>query len=474
MKKVYNRIEFWILIFFLVRLIGITNPPLEISHNWRQITGLMVARNFVEVNSNILYPRIDDNNGNTGIIGMEFPTMNYVYFLLSKVFGYTHWYGRLINLIISSIGLFFYYKLICLVNIKEKIAFFSTLLLAASIWFSFSRKMMPDTYCISLMIISLYYGIQYIQNNKIYQLIIFSIVCTLAILSKIPAGIYLILLIPYIINKQFKLRNRLIISASVIITLIFTYYWYFIWNIQLAAKYGNWYNEGLPISKGFAAITQHLHMTLEKFYFDSFSSYCVFSIFIMGLILLFIHKDKKIITSFVLISLMFMIYMAKSGLYFYQHNYYIIPYVPAMALVAGYAISLIRTRWIALTILVIGIGESIANQQHDFFIKKSEKYKLSLESIMNKYAAKHDLILTNGNGNPQLMYLSHRKGWNCTNDEMQDKSFVENIMRMHCKFIVVNKHALIQKRNLLFMQHIIFENEDFIIFKNDNAIPSNL
>lgn len=93
-------------------MIGITNPPLEIGHNWRQVTGLMVSRNYLEVDPNILYPRIDDNNGSTGIIGMEFPSMNYTYFLISKTFGYTHWYGRLINLIISSLGLFFFYKLI--------------------------------------------------------------------------------------------------------------------------------------------------------------------------------------------------------------------------------------------------------------------------------------------------------------------------------------------------------------------------
>lgn len=72
MKNWINRIEFWIFLFFLVRLFGITNPPLEIGHSWRQVTGLMVSRNFLEVDANILYPRVDDTNGETGIIGMEF------------------------------------------------------------------------------------------------------------------------------------------------------------------------------------------------------------------------------------------------------------------------------------------------------------------------------------------------------------------------------------------------------------------
>ena len=79
MTKLFNKIEFWIFLFFLVRLIGITDPPLEIGHNWRQVTGLMVARNYLEVDANILLPRIDENQGESGIIGLEFPSLNYIY-----------------------------------------------------------------------------------------------------------------------------------------------------------------------------------------------------------------------------------------------------------------------------------------------------------------------------------------------------------------------------------------------------------
>lgn len=145
MNKIFNRIEFWILLFFLIRLIGIVNPPLEIGHNWRQVTGLMVTRNYLEIDANILYPRIDDNQGNTGITGMEFPVLNYLYYLTAKIFGFTHWYGRLLNLIISSIGLLFFSRIIRK-YFNYRVALASTLCLIGSIWFAFSRKMMPDTF----------------------------------------------------------------------------------------------------------------------------------------------------------------------------------------------------------------------------------------------------------------------------------------------------------------------------------------
>jgi hypothetical protein len=51
----FKRIEFFILLYFLIRLYGITDPPLEVAHHWRQVTGLMVARNFLEVDNNIFF-----------------------------------------------------------------------------------------------------------------------------------------------------------------------------------------------------------------------------------------------------------------------------------------------------------------------------------------------------------------------------------------------------------------------------------
>ena len=95
-KFLLKDIRFWIFIFFIIRLIGITNPPLEVSHNWRQTTVTMVARNFLEIDNNIFYPRIDIAGEKTGITGMEFPILNYLIYLVSEVFGYEHWYGCLL------------------------------------------------------------------------------------------------------------------------------------------------------------------------------------------------------------------------------------------------------------------------------------------------------------------------------------------------------------------------------------------
>ena len=138
-------IRFWIILYFLLRLYGITFPPIETNHGWRQTTVNMVARNFLEIDANILYPRIDVAGDKTGITGMEFPLLNYLIYLMSSLFSYEHWYGRLINLMVSSFGVWYFYK-----TLKKyfsvEVCFNATIILLSSIWFSYSRKIMPDTF----------------------------------------------------------------------------------------------------------------------------------------------------------------------------------------------------------------------------------------------------------------------------------------------------------------------------------------
>jgi hypothetical protein len=49
--------------------------------------------------------------------------------------------------------------------------------------------------------------------------------------------------------------------------------------------------------------------------------------------------------------------------------------------------------------------ESVANQHDDMLLKESEMYKLSLESIVDKYVPKEDLIIVNGTPSPRLCIL---------------------------------------------------------------------
>jgi len=470
-KKRILSIELVIFLLFAIRLIGITNPPLETSHSWRQCTGLMVARNFYEVDNSIFYPRIDDTAEGTGIIEMEFPLLYYIHYLISSIFGYSHWYGRLINLIVSSFGLLFFAKTVRRLKFSEQMVFASTIIFGVSIWFSFSRKTMSDTFCISFMFIGLYYALHFLLTSKWRYLFFYLFFATIGILSKIPAGIYLIVLLPFIRFAYpddtiktiiVKRRQSIILLLSTAIPLILTYAWYFLWNAHLMELSGTWYNIGIPFGDGFIAVVSHLHETLRHFYFDAFQGYAIFAVFLLGLLFAFLKKNRALIAIFLSVFGMYLLYIFKSGPFFYEQNYYIIPFVPAMALVAGYGVSIIPKQWIRVCIIAFTITECVVNQQHDFFIKDSQTYKLTLENVMDSVSTPQDKIAINGNGNHQLIYFSHRKGWNSTNQQLADANYVQNIASRGCSYLVIDKHTFPAYPKY---KKIIFDNKDFVVAK---------
>lgn len=429
-------------LFMLVRMIGITDPPLEKGHNWRQTTGLMVARNFLESDPNILYPRVDEYGPGSGIIGMEFPSLNYAHFLMAKVWGYQHWYGRLINLILSSLGIWFYARILAM-RFRRRTVIFSTLILLGSIWFGFSRKMMPDTWCISWMLIATYYGLRFLlpsnsAKHHYRDLILFFLLATFATLSKISALVYLGLFIPILVQSGLTRTRSLLWMGAALLSVAISAYWYFIWNPHLAAANNTWYNSGQAPLEGLKTLIAHPVATLRNFYFLAFNGYILFAFSLAGLVFLLKEKAKEILWPLTGITFLFAGYMIISGHYFHSHSYYIIPFVPVLALLAGYAIDKVKSPKLAILLVLIGVGESIANQQHDFRINDSELYKLELEKLVDEVAEQDALICVNGNGNPQQLYLAHRKGWVVSDAEIQNMAFLDSLQQLGCRIAVVD------------------------------------
>lgn len=465
-KKTLKDIRFWIFLLFIIRLIGITNPPLEVGHNWRQTTVTMVSRNFLEVDNNIFYPRIDIAGEKSGITGMEFPLLNYMIYIIAKIFGYQHWYGRLINLLISSIGLFYFYKL-TRKYFTEQVAFSSTIILAVSIWFQFSRKIMPDTLSMSLIIACIYYGSNYLDNTlrkyNFWLLICYVVLMSLGILSKLPSGFLLIVFVLFLLDKNIPINRKVIFSIVSLIGIIPTLVWYYYWVPYLVDKYEFWhFFMGKDVSQGFNEILQNLNETLSKFY-DTALKFIGFGIFLYGLVYSIIKRDSKIIFLFILTFISFSIIIVKAGYTFPHHNYYIIPFVPVMALIAGYGLCKIKYSKIALILLIAISIEGIANQQHDFRIKEKDRQLLNLEKDLDSVSHRSDLVIINSGNYPTPMYFAHRKGWVNTNDNIRDEKYIESLKDKGLKYIIILKRSF-GTETLLTRYNRVLENEDYCIY----------
>ncbi len=438
LRKSSSDITFWIVIFFLVRLFGITNPPLEKSHNWRQSTVAMVARNFVEVDANIFYPRIDIAGDRSGITGMEFPVFNYLIYLLSKVFGYDHWYGRLINLFVTSIGLVFFYRLLGR-RFDERIAFYSTWVLLFSIWFSFSRKIMPDTFSMSLMIVGLYYLDSFLLTDRFQTapLIVTFFLIALATLSKIPSAYILILVIPILFDKSIRQGRKLGVLLAVSVVGILAMAWYFLWVPHLNNTYGfEHFFMGKNLSLGSSEILDQAGEVLSMFY-EKAIKYVAFALFLLGLYRIVTNRQNVLKTVFLFGLCGFILFMFSAGESFVKHDYYIIPFVPLMSLVAGYGLASISSRRLVMIFLLSIAVEGVLNQYHDVLIDEKSLLLLELEEDLNAFSDRDDLVLINSGEYPTPMYFASRKGWILTNDEIVEDEIFTELQKRGLKYVVI-------------------------------------
>jgi hypothetical protein len=434
--QIFTDIRFWIFVFFLIRLVGITHAPLEVGHNWRQCLTNMVARNFLIHGAHLLYPMIDMAGEKTGIIGSEFPLFNYLIYLVSSVFGYSHWYGRLINLSVSSLGLYYFYKLAEKL-FNKRMAFNSTMVLATSIWFTFSRKIMPDTFSVSLVIIGLFFAYNYLENSKKSNLIPFFVFCTLGMLCKIPSlSLFSAIAIPVFV-KNVDVRKKAALALVGAVSFAIASLWYFYWVPHLVETYRYQLYFPKGIIEGMQEIIPQLPNYLKKFYFSSLKSYLAFTCAVVGVVFLIRDKQKIAAVGMGFIALIFLLFTLKTGAIFPTHNYYIIPFTPVMALLAGYFISRIPIKYQYILLCLIAT-EGILNQKHDFFVQENQLYKLELEEITEEYIPAGDLIVINGGPSPQDIYFSNRKGWTVTNEAILDAAYLNALIDLGAQYLILD------------------------------------
>lgn len=435
-KWLLSDIRFWLGFFFILRLIGITNAPLEMGHNWRQSLTSMIARNFLENGPNLFYPMVDLAGEKTGILGSEFPLFNYLIYLVSEVFGYEHWYGRLINLTVTTLGIFYYYKAMSRIT-QERVAYFATLLLTVSIWFGFGRKVMPDTFSVALMLIGLYHAQTYLIRGKSWSLLWFFLFSTLGVLCKIPAlSLMSVLGIAFFLPQIPRIRSIKVYLAGTVGFAI-TCLWYFYWVPYLVDMYGYELYFPRTLSEGFYEVMNLWPQMLEKFYFVAFSSFVAFACFLAGCYYVYIDRAtlRYHLWAAAIVSVVFAFFIIKTGIVFPLHSYYIVPFVPLMAPVAAYFLVRIRLKYAVWLTIILSV-EAIGNHQDDMFLKEREMYKLTLESITHEHIPKDSLIIINGTTSPQHIYFSHRKGWTEHSDVVQRTGYVDSLTALGADYLI--------------------------------------
>lgn len=457
--------RFWIVLLFLLRLEGIDNPPVD-EHSYRQGLTLGVARNFLEIDWNIFQPRTMFCDSRPGYEVMEFPLYNYGVFLMWKVFGEHNWCFRLLGLIVASLGLWYFYKIAQRLTTRQA-ALASMVLLGTSITFIYARKAMPDVFSLFLTIIGVSFGWDYLEKGKKRHLILFMAALAGGLLSKIPSIVAVVFLAIPFLDPTVDLSRKIKLGVAGLVPLALMSGWYFVWIPWAEKAYHHGFYFRLGWSEAWAQITSDevWPYTKERFYPIALQSKLAYWFLLAGLGWMVYQKNYRLVGLLLLYSAIFFLFILQVGRTFSAHEYYIIPYVPIMALLAGYGLaSLVQKPWLFLLLLGVSAGEAVWRKKSDFVLKWQEKRMLKLERIVDQTIPKHAKILVVNHPVhlPSMMYLAHRRGWAEGNLERAlDTAWINGEATVGMDYIITDRTKVFQK----LPYPMLFEDNEFRIFK---------
>jgi 4-amino-4-deoxy-L-arabinose transferase-like glycosyltransferase len=394
---------------------------------------------------------------------MEFPIYNYLVFLLWKVFGAHNWCFRLLSLVVASFGLWHFNRIVRRA-VNERTALAGMVLFGTSIAFIYGRKGMPDVFSVSMVIIGASMAYDYLEKGKWRYLVQFVAFTAAGLLAKIPAANeFALLFIPVFIDRSLLLKRKLWLVGAGGVAFGIMSLWYFIWIPWAEVEYTHGWYFRLSWAEAWQQIFKDRWAdTKERFFPIALQSRVAFFLCVQGLVLAVVNREKKLLWLCLAYSVLFFVFIMQVGSIFSGHEYYIIPYVPIMALLAGYALDwVIKPTPAFLVILALIAAEAIYWQKPDFFVPNEERKFQELKKITDSVVPPGEKILVNGmDGNPKMMFFAHRLGWSVTT-RMQDSAWLVGESTVGLAYAIIEREKW---RDSLHFP-MVFENTDFSIYK---------
>lgn len=454
-------VRLWILVLFLLRLENIDLAPLDM-HAYRQSLTLGVARNFLEWDANIFQPRTILCDSRPGFEVMEFPVLNYAIFLMWKIFGEYNWCFRLLNLILASFGLWHFYKIARRVT-NDRAALASTVLFGTSIAYIYARKAMPDVFSLSLVLIGVNMGWEYLERGKTWRLVAFTVATALGLLSKIPAAAALVFLVLPYFDRTFEWKRKIRLTIGGAIAFAAMSAWYFVWIPWAEVEYHHGWFFRLGLERAwYELFIKFWDYTKERFFPIALQSRWAYLFLVSGLLLMIKEKQYTLLLNWFLYSAVFLCFMLQVGQTFSGHEYYVIPYVPIMALITGYGLSaMISNKWLYIAVLALLAGDAIHKKKEDFFIPYPEQKFLKLEQITDSVVPRDAMVVVRGREpDPSMLYFAHRRGWS-EGDRVRDPNWLNGEATVGLHYAIIDRTKLPDS----IPYPMLFEDNEFRIFK---------
>lgn len=404
---------------FVLRLYHVNAPIIGI-HAWRQSDTAAMARNYYENGFRFLYPQIDWGGSTPGYAETEFPMYPYMVSLVYKLFGFSDSYGRLLSAIFGVMAIYFMYQLVRLVA-ANKVALWSAFFFAVlPLNVFYSRTFQPESLLIMSCVIGLYGFVHWSQSRQDRYLILSVIFVTLASLLKVLPLVYVGLPLIFLAWQNFRgrmfLQWRLWAYAAVVLTATLLWYYHAHQIYQATGlSFGFW--------GGDTGRYAWRDLVGFKFWADILLRLAVRHFSIFGIVFLLVgllrHDEgfPKAWFGVGMVSVLLTCGIAPTSSY--VHEYYQLPLLI-------YAVPLMAKGWVDLVSGLFRFSKALAYSCLGLLITagtiiyaidymgKEIPARSTVYSLAQQVQATTPLearIISATGGDPNLLYLSHRKGW---------------------------------------------------------------
>lgn len=424
--KLLSKPTLMVAAFVLLLQLPMVIMPISPPHAIRQADTAAIARNYTIDSPGFFYPKVDYNQGTSGITGMEFPIYQYLAGLFYHFTPHHHdWPGKLISLL-SGIGIaLLMMRLLAPLGFSGPIVFAALYSMPAMIFYT--AKFMPEPLGLFSSLFGLYNYRRYRSEPANFKL--GGLALAGLLLGSLIRPYFIFLNLPLLIDFFSALiqKRKIEVGPLVMGLLILAPFsaWYFYWSPHLVKTFGlDYFFTGTPLEENLALLlTLSFWKTLAWRIFEDYLNWIMVPLFFYGIYQvrkLNIWREgdsvQKALVFTPLLTIAGLVLL--TGRHFSPHFYYFYPAIPGFALFNALALSSLNRfleekppllqKLLPLFLIVAAAGGASQNYKKSKLYAKYQPIQEQLEEIDRQ---KTLFIVEMVEGNAFSLHPMRLRGW---------------------------------------------------------------